>query len=114
MVRLKPLESYMQPPKKVRQDRHLIEAGKNVMYLAWFESTLRNLLALAESPIDLRELYNEQQEKDGFVLYPREFATARLRIGELSLRGLASRCYETFRDYPCWQDESIRGTIEHL
>ena len=28
---------------KVQQDNHLIEAGISVMYLAWFESTMRNL-----------------------------------------------------------------------
>ena len=39
---------------KVQQDKHLIEAGISVMYLAWFESTMRNLLTLAESSDDVR------------------------------------------------------------
>ena len=99
---------------KVQQDNHLIEAGKKVMYLAWFESTMRDLLTLAESSDDVRERYNEAHQGTGFIVYPHEFASARVRVGELSLGQLVRRCLERFCGSAPWKDESVRATIESL
>ena len=104
----------MQEELKVQNDDHLRVAGSHMMYLGWFESTMRDLLALAESSPDLRELYNETYYREGVALYPKEISAARLRFGEMSLGDLTHRCFETFSDYPCWQDDTIRGTIDHL
>ena len=99
---------------KIQQDNHLIEAGKNVMYLAWFESTMRNLLTLAESSDDARERYNQAHPREGRVVYPTEFAYARLEVGELTLGQLTKRCLERFAGHAAWQEESVSATIESL
>ena len=84
------------------------------MYLSWFESKMRDLLALAETTRNERERYNRAHDVDGTLIYPEKFTSARLRLGELSLSSLTGRCYQAFAGYLCWVDPQIRGIIVHL
>lgn len=62
---------------KVEFDDHFDTAGKQMAFLTWFESMMRDLLALAESSPEGRRRYNESPEIGGYVVHPEEFARAR-------------------------------------
>ena len=99
---------------KVEFDDHFDTAGKQMAFLTWFESMMRDLLALAESSPEGRRRYNESPEIGGYVVNPEEFARARLKLGELILSQLTERCFDRFTGYEPWSDSIILRSIEQL